>query len=76
MLYNSPVKGDDGLYFVKALTDEKRKCFVQLNKVTLADISNEIVFDLNTDVNKSNRLSMMEIWPRRKKTARNGLERS
>ena len=53
MLYNSPVKGDDGLYFVKALTDEKRKCFVQLNKVTLADISNEIVFDLNTDVNKS-----------------------
>jgi hypothetical protein len=53
MLYNAPIKGEDGLYFVKALTDDKRKCFVQLNKVTLAEVSNEIVFDLNTDVNKS-----------------------
>jgi len=53
MLYNAPVKGDDGLYFVKALTDEKRKCFVQLNRVTIGDISNEIVFDLNTDSNRS-----------------------
>jgi hypothetical protein len=53
MLYNAPVKGDDGLYFVKALTDEKRKCFVQLNRVTIGDISNEIVFDLSTDSNRS-----------------------
>jgi hypothetical protein len=53
MLYTAPVKGDDGLYFVKALTDEKRKCFVQLNKATIGDVSSEISFDLNTDLNKS-----------------------
>lgn len=53
MLYTAPVKGDDGLYFVKALTDEKRKCFVQLNKATIGDVSGEISFDLNTDLNKS-----------------------
>jgi hypothetical protein len=53
MLYNAPVKGEDGLYFVKALTDEKRKCFVQLNGTTIADVSNEVVFDLNTDSNKA-----------------------
>lgn len=51
MIYNTPVKGEDGLYFVKALNDDKRKCFVQLNKVSVADVSDEIVFDLSTDVN-------------------------
>jgi len=29
MLYNAPAKGEDGLYFVKALSDEKRKCLIQ-----------------------------------------------
>lgn len=53
MLYTAPIKGDDGLYFVKALTDEKRKCFVQLNRTTISDVSSEIVFDLNTDANKA-----------------------
>lgn len=53
MLYNTPVKGDDGLYFVKTLTDGKRKCFVQLNRVTVTDVSQEIVFDLNTDSNRT-----------------------
>jgi hypothetical protein len=51
MIYNTPVKGEDGLYFVKALNDNKRKCFVQLNKVSVADVSDEIVFDLLTDTN-------------------------
>lgn len=53
MLYNAPVKGDDGLYFVKALTDEKRKCFVQLNRVNIGDVSGEITFDLNSELNRS-----------------------
>ena len=53
MLYNAPVKGDDGLYFVKTLTDEKRKCFVQLNKVTVSEVSGEISFDLKTDSNRA-----------------------
>ena len=51
MLYNPPVKGEDGLYFVKALTDEKRKCLVQVNNVKVVDVSGEFVFDLSSNVN-------------------------
>lgn len=51
MLYNSPVKGDDGLYFVKALSDSKRKCLVQLNKVKIADVSGDIVMELGSESN-------------------------
>lgn len=51
MLYNTPVKGDDGLYFVKALNDSERKCLVQLNKVRVIDVSGDIVFDLTSDAN-------------------------
>ena len=51
MLYNPPVKGDDGLYFVKALTDEKRKCLVQVNGVKVVDVSGEFVFDLSSNDN-------------------------
>ena len=53
MLYNAPSKGDDGLYFVKALNDSKRKCLVQLNGVKIADISGDIVMDLGSDANVS-----------------------
>ena len=51
MLYNPPVKGEDGLYFVKALTDEKRKCLVQVNGVKVVDVSGEFVFDLSSNDN-------------------------
>jgi hypothetical protein len=51
MIYNTPTKGDDGLYFVKTLNDDKRKCLVQLNKVKVTDVSGEIVMDLGSDVN-------------------------
>lgn len=51
MIYNAPAKGDDGLYFVKTLNDEKRKYFVQLNGVKVADVSGEIVLDLVSDAN-------------------------
>tara|TARA_B100000405_G_scaffold298829_1_gene256306 strand:- start:1091 stop:1624 length:534 start_codon:yes stop_codon:yes gene_type:complete len=51
MFYNAPAKGDDGLYFVKALGDDKRKCFVQLNNVKVADVSGEVVFDLGSEGN-------------------------
>lgn len=51
MLYNAPVKGDDGLYFVKALNDNKRKCLVQLNKVKVSEVSGEVVFALISDTN-------------------------
>ena len=51
MLYNAPTKGDDGLYFVKALNDTKRKCLVQLNKVKVAEVSGDMVFDLVSEIN-------------------------
>lgn len=51
MKYNSPIKGDDGLYFVKALSDDKRKCLVQLNKVKISDVSGEIVMDAVSEIN-------------------------
>ena len=51
MLYNAPAKGDDGLYFVKALNDSKRKCLVQLNKVKIADASGDVVLDLGSEAN-------------------------
>ena len=51
MFYNAPAKGDDGLYFVKTLGDDKRKCFVQLNNVKVADVSGEVVFDLGSEGN-------------------------
>lgn len=53
MLYNAPAKGDDGLYFVKALNDSKRKCLVQLNNVKIADVSGDIVMDLGSEANIS-----------------------
>jgi hypothetical protein len=51
MFYNPPVKGEDGLYFVKTLTDEKRKCLVQVNDVKVVDTSGEFVFDLTSEDN-------------------------
>src|SRR5210317_1907673 len=51
MLYNAPAKGDDGLYFVKALNESKRKCLVQLNKVKIADVSGDVVLDLGSEAN-------------------------
>jgi len=51
MLYNAPAKGDDGLYFVKALNDTKRKCLVQLNGVKVADVSGDMVLELATEDN-------------------------
>ena len=53
MIYNTPTNGDDGLYFVKTLNDDKRKSLLQLNKVKIADVSGDIVMDLVSDVNLS-----------------------
>ena len=51
MFYNPPARGDDGLYFVKASSDEKRKCLVQLNGVSVSEVSGEMTFELNSDTN-------------------------
>lgn len=55
MHFTEPTKGDDGLYFVKALAeDKKKKHFVQLNKVTVASVSEggEVTLTLNTPANR------------------------
>jgi hypothetical protein len=36
MLYNTPAKGDDGCYFVRVTTDDKKKHFIQLNKARIS----------------------------------------
>lgn len=63
MIYNSPIKGEDGLYFVKALNDSKRKCLVQVNNVTVSDVSGEIVFDLvnEANINKINTIDTLNL---------------
>jgi len=53
MLYNAPTKGDDGCYFVRATNDEKKKHFIQLNKVQVVATSDkELTIDPVSDVNK------------------------
>jgi|TARA_B110000503_G_scaffold139817_1_gene229138 hypothetical protein len=51
MIYTTPTKGEDGLYFVKVLNDDKRKCLVQLNKVKVTDVSGDVAVDIVSDVN-------------------------
>lgn len=51
MIYNAPTKGEDGLYFVKVLNDDKRKSLIQLNKVKVTDVSGEITMDLGSEMN-------------------------
>mgnify|MGYP006893289413 CR=1 FL=1 len=48
MIYGAPIKGEDGLYFVKALNDDKRKCLVQLNKVKIVDVSGEVFMNVTS----------------------------
>lgn len=49
MIYGAPIKGEDGLYFVKALNDDKRKCLVQLNKVKIIDdVSGEVFMNVTS----------------------------
>lgn len=53
MLYNTPTKGDDGFYFVRVTTDDKKKSFIQLNNVKIEAISGgEVTFDTCSAANK------------------------
>lgn len=52
MIYDKPLKDDQGFYFVKALRDDKKKYFVQLNKVQVSGIEDkEVTFDLVNEAN-------------------------
>ena len=53
MLYTAPAKGDDGCYFVRATTDEKKKHFIQLNKARIsATTESDITIDPASPANK------------------------
>lgn len=49
MLYDKLTKGEDGLYHVRAFTDERKRYFVQLNDVTITDVGEELVFEYTSD---------------------------
>jgi hypothetical protein len=54
MIYDTPSKGEDGLYFVKATNDDKKKCFVQVNRVgnvSLSGENTEVTLNLLTENN-------------------------
>ena len=41
MIYDTLSKGEDGLYHSRALNDEKKRYFIQLNEVTVSDVDQE-----------------------------------
>jgi len=55
MIYDKVALGDNGLYNASVLTDEKKRCFIQLNGVKIIDASdkNEIIFDPVSETNMS-----------------------
>lgn len=49
MIYDKLNKGEDGLYHVRAFTDDRKKHFVQLNDVTVVDVGDELIFETESD---------------------------
>lgn len=49
MIYDKLTKGDDGLYHVRAFTDDRKRYFVQLDDVTIADLTGEMVLEVSSD---------------------------
>lgn len=47
MIYDTISKGEDGLYHVHAFTDERKRNFIQLDDVTIADTMNDITIDVD-----------------------------
>lgn len=35
MIYNTPTKNEDGMYYVKALHEDKKKCLIQINDIKI-----------------------------------------
>jgi len=42
MIYETPVRDDDGCYIVKARTDDNKKCLIQLNTVMVQNSGQEV----------------------------------
>lgn len=56
MIYDTLSKGEDGLYHTKALNDEKKRHFIQLNGVKVVDVDDEtgeISFEVLGDTNQA-----------------------
>ena len=85
MIYNTLAKGEDGLYHVRAFTDERKRYFVQLDDVTITDVGDELVLDVHSDkvdaiheLNIQNAIDNSEAWFGKKlqeKTLRNAYTR-
>lgn len=56
MIYNTPTKDEDGMYHVKAVNDDNKRCFVQLSNVVVSDVdvdSGEVSFDVTSEDNQA-----------------------
>jgi hypothetical protein len=70
MMYDKLTKGDDGLYHVRAFTDDRKKHFVQLNDVTITDTGDDFAFEVSTpekvdvihDMNIQNAIDNSQEW--------------
>lgn len=70
MIYDKISKGEDGLYYVRAFTDERKRCFIQLDNVTVKEVDDsEITFEGDLapvdnihDTNIQNAITYSEDW--------------
>jgi hypothetical protein len=56
MIYDTLSKGEDGLYHSRALNDEKKRYFIQLNEVNVSDVdqeTGEVSFEVSGDDNQA-----------------------
>ena len=56
MIYDTLSKGEDGLYHSRALNDEKKRYFVQLDGVTVSDVdqeTGEVSFEVTGEDNQA-----------------------
>ena len=56
MIYDTLSKGEDGLYHSRALNDEKKRYFIQLNEVTVSDVdqeTGEVSFEVTGEDNQA-----------------------
>lgn len=47
MIYGTLSKGEDGLYHVSALTEEKKRCYLQVKNAKVVDVDTDVTFDLS-----------------------------
>ena len=69
MIYEKISKGEDGLYYARAFTDERRRNLIQLDNVIIADVGDEISFEVDSEkigviheTNITNAIEKSEEW--------------